>query len=138
MPTPEEICMRANTVVLTVRPFICAAAAACALAAGQVVADDHDVTVAIHVNSQGLDLTKPAGAQQFYARLAHAAKVACSHGERVDLVPVPDPTACAAKALGSAVRSANQPLLTQAYLGTHTLQEAATYAITLPAQVATK
>jgi UrcA family protein len=130
--------MCANTAALTVRPLLCAAAAACALAAGHVVADGHEVTVAIHVNSQGLDLTQPAGARQFYARLVHAARVACSHGERVDLAPVPDPAACEAKALGGAVRSANQPLLTRAYLGTHTLQEATTYAIAVPAQVATK
>jgi UrcA family protein len=138
MPIPEEIRMCTNTAAFAVRPSLFAAAVACALAAGHVAADDHEVTVAIHVSSEGLDLTQSAGAQQFYARLVHAARVACTHGERVDLAPVPDPNACMEKALGGAVRSTNRLLLTRAYLGTHTLREAATHGIAVPAQVATK
>jgi UrcA family protein len=109
-----------------------------ALFAGTVVAQGHDVTVAIQVSTQGLDLHTPAGAQEFYGRLKHAADVACTHGNRVDLKPSSDPVACHEKALGEAIRSANLPLLTQAYLETHTLRQAAAYGIEAPAQLAAK
>jgi len=36
-------------------------------------------------------------------------------------------------ALGEAIRSANLPLLTQAYLETHTFRQAAAYGIQVPA-----
>jgi len=80
----------------------------------------------------GLDLHHSAGAQEFYARLKHAADVACTHGNRVDLKPSGDPVGCSEKALGEAIRSANLPLLTQVYLGTHTLRQAAAYGIEPP------
>jgi UrcA family protein len=115
-----------------------AAAAACALFAGNVAAaDDHDVTVAIHVNTHGLDLNQPADAQTLYTRLQQAAWVASTRGDRVDLLPPENPTACYQKALGSAVRSVNAPMLTQRYLETHTLREAAAHGIAVPAQIAT-
>jgi UrcA family protein len=109
-----------------------------ALFAGNVAAQGHNVTVAIHVSTQGLDLHHPAGAQEFYGRLKHAADVACTHGNRVDLKPSADPVGCSEKALGEAIRSANLPLLTQVYLQTHTLQQAAAYGIEPPAQLAAK
>ena len=109
-----------------------------ALFAGTVAAQGHDVTVAIQVSTQGLDLHSLAGAQEFYGRLKHAAEVACTHGNRVDLKPSSDPVACHEKALGEAIRSANLPLLTQVYLGTHTLRQAAAYGIEAPAQLAAK
>ena len=109
-----------------------------ALFAGNVAAQGHNVTVAIHVSTQGLDLHQPAGAQTFYARLQHAADVACTHGNRVDLAPALDPEGCYEKALGDAIRSANLPLLTQVYLVTHTLGEAAARGINVPAQIAAK
>jgi UrcA family protein len=115
-----------------------ATAAACALFAGNVAADNHDVTVAIHVNSHGLDLNQPADAQTLYTRLQQAAWVACTRGDRVDLVPPENPTACYQKALGSAVRSVNAPMLTQLYLETHTMREAAAHGIAVPAQIAAK
>jgi UrcA family protein len=115
-----------------------AAAIACTLFAGNVVAKDHKVTVAIHVSTQGLDLSQPAGAHEFYRRLQHAADVVCTHGNRVDLTPSDDPKGCYEKALGDAIRSANVPMLTQVYLATHTLQEAAARGIEVPAQVAAK
>jgi hypothetical protein len=40
--------------------------------------------------------------------------------------------------LGEAIRSANLPLLTQAYLETHTFRQAAVYGIQVPAPVAAK
>jgi UrcA family protein len=86
---------------------------------------DQEVTVAYRVSTQGLDLSQPAGAREFYSRLKHAAEIVCTHGMRVDLKPVADPKVCYEKALGSAVRSANLQLVTQVYLQTHTLQEAA-------------
>ena len=44
----------------------------------------------------------------------------------------------AGQGLGDAIRSANLPLLTQVYLGTHTLRQAAAYGIEAPAQLAAK
>lgn len=123
---------------MSVHSMLGAVAVAGALFAGNVAAQGHDVTVAIHVSTQGLDLHHPAGAQKFYMRLQHAADVACTHGNRVDLKPLSDPVRCYEKALGEAVRSANLPLLTQAYLETHTLRQAAAYGIEVPAQVAAK
>lgn len=105
------------------------AAVACALAAGGAVAKDHNVTVALHVSTEGLDLSQSAGAHTFYTRLENAAWVACTRGNRADLVPVDNPRRCYEDALGSAIRAAKQPLLTQIWLGTHTLQEAAVQGI---------
>jgi UrcA family protein len=101
-------------------------------------AEDHDVTVAIHVSTQSFDLSQPASAQKFYARLEHAAWVVCTHGNRVDLAPVDDPNACYEKALGDAVRATRNSMVTQIYLAGHTLQQAVAYGIDIPAQVAAK
>jgi UrcA family protein len=117
---------------------LASAAVACALLAGVSVAKDYKVKVAIHVSTQGLDLSQPADAQTFYTRLEHAAYVVCTHGNRVDLVPADDENRCYEKALGEAIRAAKMPLLTQIYLETHTLQDAAARGIEVPAQVASK
>ena len=113
-----------------------AAIVACAFFAGNVVAKD--VKVAYQVSTQGLDLKQPAGAREFYARIQHAAQIVCTHGNRVDLQPSPDPQGCYEKALGDAIRSANLPLLTQVYLETHSPREAAAHGIDVPVQVAAK
>jgi len=120
------------------RALLGAAAVACALVAANVAANGHDVTVAIHVSTQGIDLSQPVGAHQFYERLQNAAWLACTRANRVGLEPVADPIACYEKALGDAIRSANRPLVTQVYLATHTLREAAARGIDVPAQVAAK
>jgi UrcA family protein len=130
--------MYAKTAVLSARSVLGAAAVACTLLAGNVAAEDNKVIVAIHVSTQGLDLRQPAGAQEFYSRLKRAARVACTHGNRVDLAPAPDPEGCYEKALGDAIRSANVPRLTQVYLETHTLRQAAARGINVPAQMAAK
>jgi UrcA family protein len=109
---------------------------ACVLFAGSVAAKE--VTVAIQVSTQGLDLSQPVAAHELYTRLQRAAQVVCTHGMRVDLAPSPDPQDCYERALGNAVRAANLKLLTQAYLATHTLQEAAARGIEVPVQVAAK
>ena len=124
--------------VMSVHSILGAVAVAGALFAGNVAAQGYDVTVAIHVSTQGLDLHHPAGAQKFYMRLQHAADVACTHGNRVDLKPPSDPVGCYEKALGEAIRSVNSPLVTQVYLATHTLRQAAAHGIEVPAQVAAK
>lgn len=124
--------MHAKTVVMSARSLLGAATVACTLFAGTVVAKDHNVTIALHVSTQGLDLSQPADAQRFYTRLEHAAWVVCTHGWRVDLVPLDDPKGCHEKALGDAIRSAKVPMLTQIYLANHTLQEAAARAISVP------
>jgi UrcA family protein len=109
-----------------------------ALFGGNVAAREYDVKVAIHVSTQGLDLKQPAGMQEFYERLEHAAHVACTYGNRVDLKPASDPIGCYETALGDAIRSVNLPLLTDVYLETHTLRQAAAHGIQVPAQVAAK
>jgi UrcA family protein len=114
------------------------AAVACTLFAGNVAARDHEVTVAIRVSTQGLDLSQPADAQKFYVRLKYAADVACTRSDRVGLAPAADPKACYEKALADAIRSANVPLVTQIYLATHTVREAAAHGIGVPAEVAAK
>ena len=130
--------MYTKTTVIRPWALLGAAAVACTLFAGNAVAGNHTVTVAIHVSKQGLDLSQPADAQTLYTRLQQAAWVACTHGDRVDLLPPENPVACYQKALGSAVRSANAPMLTQLYLESHSLKEAASYGIEIPAQVAAK
>ena len=119
-------------------PVLGAAIVACSLFAGSVAAKDKEVTVAIQVSTQGLDLSQPAGARELYTRLKHAAEVVCTHGNRVGLAPSADPQGCYEKALADAVRSARMPLVTQVYLATHTLQQAAAHGIEVPAQVAAK
>ena len=105
-------------------------------ATNSAAAKDRKVTVVLHVSTKGLDLSQPAGARTFYARLGNAAWVACTRGDRVALLPVDDLKGCYERALGGAIRSAKAPTLTQIYLETHTLQEAAAHGIEAPAQVA--
>ena len=114
--------------------------ALCAIAPTKLMADtqDHKVVVAIHVSTHGLDLSQPADAQTFYTRLKRAAWVACTTGNRVNLVPSDNPGGCAEKALAGAIRSASVPTLTRIYLANHTLQEAVALGILVPAQIAAK
>ena len=130
--------MYIKTVVVSARSLIGAATVACTLFAGSVVAKDDNITIALQVSSQGLDLNRPGDAQTFYTRLDHAAWVVCTHGNRVDLVPSDDPKGCHEKALGGAVRAAKVPMVTQIYLTYHTLQQAAAHGIDVPAQIAAK
>ena len=113
-----------------------AAAIACAVSAGNVSAKE--VTVSVQVSHKGLDLSKPADAKKFYTRLQNAAWLVCTRGTRVDLLPSDDPIRCVDKALRDAVRANNEPLVTQLYLATHTLQEAAAHGIEVSRQVAAK
>lgn len=130
--------MYSGIVATSTRSILAAVAIAGTLFAGSVAADDHKVIVAIPVNAHGLDLSQPAGAQQLYQRLEYAAYVACTRADRVGLAPSPDARGCSEKALANAVRSVNLPLLTQAYLGKHTLREALAHGIELPAELAAK
>jgi len=113
-----------------------AAIAACAFFAGSAAAEDDAVAVSIQVNTQGLDVSQPRGAQELYWRLEQAARVVCTHGYRVDLAPVPNPVACREKALADAIRGAHMTLLTQVYLASHTLRDAAAHGIDVPAMAA--
>ena len=130
--------MHAKSAVTSARFFVGAATVVCTMFAANVVAKDKIVTVAIQVSARGLDLSQPADAQTFYTRLQNAAWVACTRGDRVDLLPVDPLKVCYEKALGAAVHASNKPLVTQIYLATHTLQEAAAHGIDVPAQVAAK
>ena len=129
--------MYTKTAFLRAASFL-GAAAGCALFAGNVPARDHIVTESYKINTQGLDVSRPADAQTLYTRLGNAAWFVCVRGMRADLLPADDRKACYEKALGDAVRVTNRPLVTQIYLATHTLQEAAAHHIELPDQVAAK
>jgi UrcA family protein len=130
--------MYSKTAFMSTCPVFGATVIACALFAGSVAAKDREFTVAYRVTTQGLDVNQPAGARAMYLRLAHAAEVVCTHGMRVDLKPVEDKGACYEKALAKSIGSANLPLVTQVYLQTHTLADAAAHGIQLPVQMAAK
>jgi UrcA family protein len=132
-----EINVITKAPILAAKSFICIAAmAACYLLSSPVQAREHEVTVTISVSAAGLDLRQPTDARELYGRLQGAARIACTHGNRVDLKPPTDFAGCYQKALGDAVRSINRPQLTMIYLRTHTLHDAATRGIDVPAQVA--
>jgi UrcA family protein len=120
------------------RRVLGAAAIVYTLIAGSTEAADHSVVVAIPANGEGLDLRQPAAAQMLYERVEYAAYVACTRGNRVGLAPAADPKGCYEKALADAIRSANVPLLTQAYLATHSLREASARGIDVLSQIAAK
>jgi UrcA family protein len=113
-----------------------AAAVACILVSGIVSAKD--AVVAIRVSARGLDLSQSADARRFYARLEHAAWVACTDGNRVDLEPSDDPQRCYERALAGAIHTAEVPTLTQIYVYNHTLQDAEAFGILVPTQTASK
>ncbi len=130
--------MTTRTTVMKAWFLLGSALIACPLFGRDVAASDHRVTVTVHVSTHGMDLSRPTDLHKFYRLLQQAALVVCTHGNRAGLEPVDDRRACREKALGDAIRSANSPLLTQIYLATHTLEEAAAFGIDVPAQVAAK
>jgi UrcA family protein len=130
--------MHRKAAFMSAYPVLGATVLACTVFAGSVRAEAPEVTVAYRVTTQGLDVTQPAGARAFYLRLQHAAEVVCTHGMRVDLEPAADKYACYEKALAKSIGSAKLPLVTQVYLQTHTLREAAARGIELPMQLASK
>ena len=130
--------MYAKAAAASARLLVGAAIVVCTLFAGNVTGKDKLVTVSVQVNPQGLDLSQPADAQMFYTRLQNAAWLVCTRRTRVDLLPVDPPKVCYEKALGAAIHSAKAPTLTQIYLATHTLQEAAAYGVEVPAQLVAK
>jgi UrcA family protein len=130
--------MYTKTIAMSAWPVVGAAVVAFSLFAGSVAADDKEFTIAYRVDTQGVDLSTPAGAHELYSRIKHAAEVVCTHGNRVDLAPLPDPKTCYENALGNTVRFLNSSLLTQVYLETHTLRQAAAHNIEIPTMVASK
>jgi UrcA family protein len=130
--------MFTKTASISSRCLLGAAAIACSLFACNAKADGHDVTIAIHASTKGLDLSQPDGAKKFYIRLKNAADDACTRGDRVGLAPAPDPKTCYEKALADAIRFTDMPLVTQAYLSTHTALEASARGISVPAALAAK
>ena len=124
--------------VIRTRAPLVAVAMAGIVFAGNLSAHDLTRIETINVSPRGLDLSRPADAQTFYTQLKNAAWVVCTRGIHVGLVPIDNPKACIEGALGEAIRSAKVPMLTQIYLGSHTLEEAAAHGITLPSQVAAK
>ena len=112
--------MSIKTTVVYARCLAGALALFGAFLSADAAANSYEVTVGIHVSMKGIDLRQPAGALELYGRIQHAAGVACSYGNRVDLKDVSNPVACHEQAVGDAVRSVNSPLVTQVYLETHT------------------
>ena len=127
--------MRTKSTIMSFWSALATAAVACALFVGNAAAEDRPVTVAFQVSTKGLNLSQPAGAQELYRRLQYAALQVCKEDARPALAPVSDPKGCSEKALGDAIRSVNMPLLTQVYLKTHTLAEAAAHGIEVTPQV---
>jgi UrcA family protein len=109
-----------------------------ALFAGNAVAAGHSVMVSAPVDISGLDLSRPADVRTLYRRVQYTADYLCGRSNRVGLAPAEDPKGCYERALGDAIRSAKLPMLTQLYLNTHTLQEAAARGIEVPPQVAAR
>ena len=139
MDIHEEVHMYTKLAAAGARSILGFGAVAGILFAGNAAAaKDHNVTVAIHVSTAGLDLSQPVDARTFYTRLENAAWVACTRGNRADLVPVDDLKGCYEQALGGAIRSVKAPTLTQIYLATHTLQEAAARGVEVPAPLVAK
>ena len=131
--------MNIRAPTLNAKSFTCVVAlAACSLLSGSIQAKERIVTLKVSVNTAGLDVGQPAGARQLYSRLQHAANVVCGNGGRVGLETVGDFAGCVETAIGEAVRSANLPQLTMAYLRTHTLQQATTHGIEVPVLMAAK
>ena len=130
--------MYAKVAITSARLLIGAATVICTLFAANLSAKDKIVTDSLKVSPQGLDLNQPADARAFYTRLENAAWVVCTRGTRVGLLPADDQFRCYQHALGEAVHASNQPLITQIYLATHTLQDAAAHGIEVPAKVAAK
>jgi UrcA family protein len=134
----KEIYMNTKTAFRSALPVMGATLVACTMLAGNAAAEDQEFPVEYRVNARGLDLSQPAGANELYSRLQHAAEVVCTHGMRVDLVPLADPKGCYERALGAAVRTANSKQVTKVYLATHTVQEAAARGIDVRVQIAAK
>ena len=128
--------MYAKVAITSARLLLGTTTVVCALFAGRVAAKDEIVTDSLKVSTQGLDLSQPADARTFYMRLENAAWIVCTRGTRVGLLPADNQFKCYQNALGAAVHASNKPLVTQIYLATHTLQEAAAHGINVPAQVA--
>ena len=128
--------MYINAANIGVRSLVGVTALCALLFVGAAGAGEFNVKVAIHVSTQGIDLKQPAGAEELYRRLQHAAYVACTYGNRIDLKPADSYGTCSEEALGESVRSVNSPLLTEVYLQTHTASQAAVYGIHVPRQVA--
>ena len=129
--------MYAKAAITTARLLLGATTVACALFAASVSAKDKIVADSVKISPQGLDLSQPADAQVFYTRLENAAWIVCTRGTRVGLLPPDDKFRCYQNALGEAVHASNKPLVTQIYLASHTLQEAASHGIE-PAQLVAK
>jgi UrcA family protein len=129
--------MNTRLSLVSTKPFICfVVVVACAALSGAVQATDHEVTIKVPVSTAGLDPSQPAGARELYVRLQRAARVACTHGNRVSLEPPTSFSGCYEKALGGAVHSAHQPQLSIVYLATHTARDAAKYGIDAPVWLA--
>ncbi len=128
--------MYSNRTAPDIHSVLSAAAIAFTLLAGNASAAGHPVTVAVKVDSRGLDLETTAGAHQFYLRVKSAARIVCTHADQVGLEPSPDPEACSETALSEAIKSARIPQLTQIYLETHTSREASAHGIGIPLRVA--
>jgi UrcA family protein len=122
---------------IAARSLAITAIAACGLLSAPIQAEEQVVDIGKTVTTAGLDVSQPAGAQQLYFRLVHAANLVCGHGLRVGLEPVHNVSNCIENSVAAAVRSAHLPQLTMAYQKAHALQ-AANHEIAVPAIMAAK
>ena len=120
------------------RPMVSVMAFTCLLAAASAALAAGPVTVTIPVSVQGVDLSNRAAVLAFYQRLQNAAWVACTDGNRIDLVPVDNRHECTENAVGAAIGAAHVALLTQVYLETHSIGEAKAHGIEVPMVAGTK
>jgi UrcA family protein len=109
-----------------------------ALFVGNAVAAGRTVVVSAPVDTSGLDLSRPTDVGRLYRRFQYTARYVCGSSIRVGLAPAEDPKGCYERALANAIRSAKLPMLTQLYLDTHTLQEAAARGMEVPPQVSAR
>jgi len=130
--------MYANALAAGARALLGTIAVASIFFSDPLAAKDREVTIALHVSTVGIDLSRPADARKIYTRLDRAAWAACNTGDRVGLAPSDNAASCYQDALASAIKSAKAPLLTRIYLDNHTLQQAAVQGIREPSQIAAK
>ena len=112
--------------------------AVCTLSSGAVLGDSPDAgTVAVKVDSTGLDLNTSAGARSMFSRLTVAAQAACGVEAEFDALRTAQFENCYKNSLSNAVRALNHPAVTHVYVA-HYPSDATRYGITDGSSVATR
>ena len=93
---------------MSLRLSIICIGAACAVSSA-AVAEPNRVATEVQVSSIGVDFSKPADAQAFYASLQRAAHKACTSQSGHNLAIEAQDRACETRSLDQAVRRLGQP-----------------------------